>query len=475
MREKVYRYIKKFNMLEPDQKVVVGVSGGADSMVLIHLLSRMGDLLPLTLFVAHVDHGIRGQLAREDAAFVEAFCKEQGLEFFLKETRVPHLAREWGLSEEQAGRRVRYEFFEEVRSKVGGHRIATAHHRDDQAETILYNLIRGAGLDGLSGMKPLRDGIIIKPLLGISRQEIEDYCHIHGLEYREDHTNEEVIYTRNRIRHRVIPMIEEDFNPNFSQALVRMGDILRDDQEFLNIYSHDIFHRIAQEGDNEIRISLSDFIQCPKAVQSRVLRRGIELLKKNLTGIEYIHIEGVLHLAQNSQVGSVLDLPEGIRVAKDYEYLVLYREEGHKIPGQAILDFQYELGIPGRAIIPQLKVEILAEDLGDWPKAPRMGPPVLDKDNRCIYIDAGTIGHSLYVRNRRDGDRFKPLGMGGTKKLKDFFIDNKVPRHKRDGIPLVVDSNNIIWVAGYQISDDYRITKDTKRVLKLEIKDLSKD
>lgn len=465
MLEKVLEYIKKHNMLEPGHKVVVAVSGGADSLALIHLLCRMRKYIPLTLYVAHVNHGLRGQAAREDARFVENMAREWGLEYFLKEAKVAELAQKWGVSEEEAGRKVRYDFFKEVLHQVGGHKIALAHHRDDQAETILHNIIRGTGLAGLSGIKPVRDGIIIRPLLEISRKEIEDYCHEHSLKYRIDHTNEEVIYTRNRIRHMVIPLIEEHFNPNFSNSLVRMGDILRVDEDFLDHYSRQVFDTITRHKDNEVKISLLDFLKCHMAVQARVIRLGLELLKEDLVGIEHVHIEGVLDIALNSNVGATLNLPHGLKARKDYDYLVL--SIGKAAEGEDLVpvpDFLYELPVPGEVFIPELGVKILAQPEEEY--------TVLNRGKKCIYIDAEAVqGDKLFVRNRRNGDRFKPLGMKGTKKLKDYFIDNKIPRHKRDSIPLVVDRDNIIWVVEHQISQDYRVTRDTKRLLRLEIKE----
>ena len=461
MFNRVYEYIQKHNMLKPGDGVVVGVSGGADSMALIHLLCRMREYIPMALYVVHIDHGIRGEAAKEDALFVETMATEWGLDFFLKEASIPRLAKEWSLSEEQAGRKVRHEFFEEVRQRVKGHKIALGHHRDDQVETILFNIIRGSGLAGLSGMEPVRDGIIIRPLLEVSRREIEAYCHREGIGYRHDHTNEETIYTRNRVRHMVIPMIEEHFNPSFSASLTRMGDILREDEAFLRDYSRDVFDRVARLKENEVAFGLRDLDQYPDAIRRRLLREGFLQLKKNLVDIHHIHIDGILDLVKNSQVGSTLDLPENIRARKDYEDLILYRDDSAEdLP---VSDFEYRLKIPGTTPIPQLNMSITLEELTD------LG--VLNGGNECIYIDADRVKSELYVRNRRDGDRFKPLGMRGTKKLKDFFIDRKVPRHKRYSIPLVVDRNNIVWVVGYQMSEDYKVTHKTKRLLKMEIRE----
>ncbi|HZJ56640.1 MAG TPA: tRNA lysidine(34) synthetase TilS [Clostridia bacterium] len=463
MLNKVLDYIQEYDMLEPGDRVVVGVSGGADSVALIHLLWRMREFIPMNLYVAHVDHGIRGEAAREDALFVEAMATEWGLDFFLKEASVPDLVKEWGVSEEQAGRRVRHEFYREVRQRVGAQRIALGHHRDDQVETILYNIIRGSGLAGLSGMDPVRDGIIIRPLLGVSRQEIEDYCHREGLGFRHDHTNEETIYTRNRVRHMVIPMIEEHFNPNFSAGLTRMGDILRDDEEFLRSYSEDAFSRVAKFHGTEVRYSLGGFRKYPKAIKRRLLRDGLLRMKKNLVDIHHIHIDGIMDLAEGSEVGSSLDLPDNFKARVDYNDLVLYRNHGVREEDLPVPDFEYELKNPGRTHIPQLGMAITLQEVTDF--------KVLNGDYGCIYIDADSIQGGLYIRNRRDGDRFRPLGMSGTKKLKDFFIDRKVPRHKRDSIPLVVDRNNIIWIAGYQMSEDYKVTHNTKRLIRMEIEE----
>ncbi|NLJ40278.1 MAG: tRNA lysidine(34) synthetase TilS [Clostridiales bacterium] len=465
MVEKVLRYINKYNMVEPGQGVVVGVSGGADSLALIHLLCQIRNRISISLYIAHVNHGLRGQEAVDDAEFVRAIAERWDLKFFLKEARVSELAKEWSLSEEQAGRRVRYDFFHSVLREVRGHKIALAHHSDDQAETIMHNIIRGTGLSGLSGMEPVRDGSIIRPLLCVSRGEIEDYCRQNGLEYREDRTNLDTIYTRNRIRGILIPLIEEQFNPNFSQSLLRMGDILGEDEEFLAKHAEKIFNSLARHGDNEVRFSIEGLKECPKAIRRRVLRRGLERLKKDLTNIGYVHIEALLRLIWDSQAGSRINLIEGLVARKDYEELVLYFDSaGCRQRPLPVPDFEYELDIPGVAIIPQLNLVITVEGIEP--------PRVLDQGDGCIYIDEEAIKNGLTVRNRRDGDRFRPLGMSGTKKLKDYFIDQKVPRDKRDSIALVVDEDNIIWVAGYRMSEDYRIKKDTKKVLKIEVKDL---
>lgn len=455
--DRVLEYIKKFNMIESGDKIVVGVSGGADSLALLHILNEIKNLFPLELVVAHVHHGLRGKEADSDAEFVEGICRDWQIPFYIKKADVRKLASSWGLSEEEAGRKVRYDFFEDLLKEIGGQKIALAHHRDDQAETILYNLIRGTGLKGLQGMKPVREGKIIRPLLQISRRQIEAYCREKNLKYRVDSTNEEIVYTRNRIRNVLIPYIQKNFNPNFSDSLVRMGDIIREEEEFLSQYSNQQFDKWAVASDGEVKIPIDFFSSSPKAVSRRIIRLAIGKLAKSMADISFAHIEEVLNMALYSSTGSTLDLPGTLKAKIDYEALVIFdAKENFDIP-----PFQYPISIPGKLYIKELELEIVCQQVEK--------PDVLNKGIWCIYVDKDKIQGSLAVRNRRDGDRFQPLGMNGSKKLKDYFIDRKVPRSERDAIPLVVDGNNIIWVAGHQINENYKVTRNTKNILQLKI------
>lgn len=455
--DRVLEYMKKFNMVESGDKIVVGVSGGADSLALLHILNKIKDDFSLELAVAHVHHGLRGEDADKDAKFVEGICRDWQIPFYIKKADVRKLASKWGLSEEEAGRKVRYDFFEQILKEIKGQKIALAHHRDDQAETILYNLIRGTGLKGLQGMKPVREGKIIRPLLQVSRQQIEAYCRENNLEYRIDLTNEENIYTRNRIRNVLIPYIQENFNPNFSENLVRMGDIIREEEEFLSHYSNQLFQKWAKALDGEVRIPIDFFISNPKAISRRVIRLAIEKLVESMADISFIHTEEVLNIALYSSTGSMVDLPKNLKAKKDYEAIVIFDDR----KSRDIPSFQYPIAIPGKLYIKELDMEIVCQQVEK--------PDVLRKGIWCIYIDRDRIQGELVVRNRRDGDRFQPFGMKGTKKLKDYFIDRKIPREERGAIPLVVDDRNIIWVVGHQINDQYKVTQNTKNVLQFKI------
>jgi len=457
MLDRILQYMKKYNMVEPGDKIIIGVSGGADSLALLNIFHEIKALFSLQLVAAHVHHGLRGKDADADAEFVEQICRDWQIPFYLKRADVRKLAADWGISEEEAGRRVRYEFFDQLLRDLNGQKIALGHHRDDQAETILFNLIRGTGIKGLQGMKPVREGKIIRPLLQISKEEIEQYCYEKGLKFRVDATNEENVYVRNRIRNVVIPYIKKHFNPNFSDSLVRMGDILAEEDQFLSCYTEELFNKWATISAGEISIPLEFLNDCCKAIRRRVIRLAVERMAGSMKDISYTHIEQILNIALDSSVGSMLDLPGNLRVKKDYEMLCFSSSKN----SDSFSAFQYPIPVPGRVHIEDLNVEITCRRVDR--------PDVLNRGPWCIYIDSDKIKGSLWVRNRRDGDRFQPLGMKGTKKLKDYFIDRKIPRDQRDAIPLVVDESNIVWVAGYQLNDNYKVTPNTTNVLELKI------
>jgi tRNA(Ile)-lysidine synthase len=267
MLQRVLQTIQTYRMLSPGDKVVVGLSGGADSVALLHILKELQNgPLNINLYAAHVNHGIRGVHAREDAIFAHNLCKEWGIPFFLEEADIPSLARSMNQSEEEVGRQIRYGFFREVAEKVNGNKIATAHHKNDQAETILHNLIRGTGMQGLTGIQAVSDGVIIRPLLEITKQQILEYIALHELPYQEDATNEDSTYTRNRIRNQLIPSLEKDFNPDIVDSLVRMSGILREEEEFLADYTMDLYQKYTRSYLNKLILDLKSFSFCHLAI-----------------------------------------------------------------------------------------------------------------------------------------------------------------------------------------------------------------
>jgi tRNA(Ile)-lysidine synthase len=461
MLKEVLHTIHKHKMLSLGERVLVGLSGGPDSVALLHLLKQLQQTMGITLFAAHVHHGIRGTEADQDADFVVQLCQQWDVPLFIERFSVPELAREMGVTEEEAGRMVRYRFFDQVLQKVEGHKIALGHHRDDQAETILHNILRGTGMQGLRGMKPVRNRKFIRPLLNVTRSDIERYCRDNGLGFRIDATNRDTGYTRNRIRYQLIPYIQKNFNPNFVDALIRMGTLIGDEEEFLDSYCREQYEEMTVfvDQDNEVRIDLKAFMSCHVAVRRRILRMALRHLR-GLEDVQANHIDSVLNMLLNSSTGSQIQLPGKIVVYKDYEHVVL----SYDITMNREISYQYHLNIPGRAVIKENNMEISARNV--------QSQEVSFLSPWCIYIDSDVIKGKLRVRNRKKGDRFKPFGMEGVKKLKDYFIDNKIPRRERDCIPLVTDEQNIIWVVGWQIHQDYRITESTRNIVELSARSL---
>jgi tRNA(Ile)-lysidine synthase len=458
--EKVLDTIKKYNMLCSGDNVVVGVSGGADSMALLHILKRFEQYLDIKVCVAHIHHGIRGQDADKDAEFVHQISKEWGIPFFLKKADIPALSEKWHMSEEETGRWVRYSFFEEVCHDTGANRIALAHHKDDNAETILHNIIRGSGLNGLAGIRAVRDEHVIRPLIEIGRAEIEEYCKEYDICFRHDYTNDDIKYTRNRIRHQLIPYIQENFNPNFTDTLIRMGHIAADDDDFLMDYARGELVKQAIVEDNDIRLPLDILLQMPTAIQRRMIR----LAAMHLMGRDYVlelrHIDSIIDLVRCSQVGAVIHLPLELRAIKEYNFFVL--RKGVSDGKVCIPPFIYELNIPGEIFVKEIGMMLSAQ------RVPEMNKGLCSPWH--VYIDADSISPPLIIRNRLKGDKFNPLGMKGSKKLKDYFIDRKIPREQRSKVPLVVSGQHILWVVGYQISNSARIQKGTQNIVALEAK-----
>ncbi|MCS3917598.1 tRNA(Ile)-lysidine synthase [Caldanaerobacter subterraneus subsp. tengcongensis MB4] len=454
MIEKVLRTIEKYNMIEKDDKIVMGISGGPDSLCMLDVLFNLKGKFNLKLYVVHVNHMIRGEDAKKDAEFVEKLCKDLDLPFFLFEENIPYLAKKMGLSEEQAGRYVRYKAFEETLKRVGGNKIAVAHNKNDVAETVLLNILRGTGLRGLIGIKPV-NGNIIRPLIEIERREIEKYLKDKNLHPRIDHTNYEDLYTRNKIRLKVIPYIEEVFKIDLVENLSRMAAILLEEDDYLEAKCEEVFNQICEINGEEIKVDVDALKSQHTAIKRRLVRRMYFYVKGETDGLEYGHVEDVLNLL-DKPTSSKIDLPFEIEALKMYNNLVIRKKKTKEK-----VKFKEVLKIPGVTTI---------EGIGKF-KAYVVDISQVDDFNKGEYIkffDYDKIKGEIVVKSREDGDRFSPLGMRGTKKLKEFFIDEKIPREERDYIPLVAIGKEIVWVVGYRMSEKFKVDKNTSKVLVIE-------
>ncbi len=460
MKNKVENTIKKHNLIDKEDNVLLGVSGGPDSMALLNILYELNETFKCNLYVAHINHGIRGEEADKDEVYVERYCRKFNIPFYLKRVNMNEYAKKHKLSSEEAGREIRYKFFEEILIQLGGGKIAVAHNKNDQAETLIMRFIRGTGLDGLKGMK-YKNSNIIRPLLDISRNEIEKYCDLNNINPRIDRSNLETIYERNKIRLELIPYLEKNFNTGIIDTLVRTSKVMQEDSYFLNEYAKTAYEEVVfKEQPNNIMLINEKFTKLNYAIKCRVLRRTIKKINGHLKGIEEKHVSSIIDLSSDCTTGKRIYISSKIIARICYNYLVIEKD------GSKHKDSEFNVMLNNEGIT-------WIEELDSFFEARVVTTQDFDLKIESKFIkkfDYDKVRGSLFVRNRRKGDKFIPIGMKGSKKIKDFFIDEKIPREEREKIPLVVNDEDILWVVGYRISEKYKITDTTKRVLILEYK-----
>lgn len=462
MITRVLSTIRKNNLIKNGDCIVVGVSGGPDSICLLHVLWSLRNDLNLKLVAVHINHMLRGDESYRDEEFVKSFCKKLGVELKSIRVDINKAARQKGMSLEEAGREERYRNFEMVADSIGADKIAVAHNKNDQAETVLMNIIRGTGLDGLKGMDYIR-GRIIRPLLDIERSEIEAYILEKKLETVIDSSNLEKIYARNKIRLDVIPNIDNLFGCSLVKSIDRMSRLIKDDMDFIDGKVKKAYcDAVLRKENEEVELLLRKIKKMHIAIKRRVIRKAIEEVKGNVKGIESIHIENILEMINSGKVGSKIDLP-GIKAARTYESIRFYNKE------RLTESFSFEavLNIPGITEVGDGKYCIEASVINEFDFSDFKG---IKGSSLIQFFDYDKMIEGINIRKRKEGDLFKPINSNGTKKLKEYFIDNKIPRELRDNIPLIAKGNEIVWIIGYKISDKFKVTENTKKVLKLNYK-----
>ena len=445
--------IAAHRMIAPGDVVLVGVSGGPDSTALLHALHALRRALRCRLRACHVHHGLRGREADADARQARALARSLRIPFTEHRVEVRAHARTHGLSIETAARQLRYGVLSDVADRVGATRIATGHNADDQAETVLLNIVRGAGPAGVAGIPPVR-GNLVRPLIGVTRAEVEQYCHAQGLSYRLDRSNLDTQHTRNRIRLEILPMLRQ-VQPQVDSALRRLAAILREENEYISEQARQALREIGSQRPGEIGLARGRVGSLPRALQRRVLRAAIAVLKGDELDLPLERIDAIAALAVSGRTGSVVELPDGLVAELTYGELTIK-------PAAAKPDAsagEWPLPVPGRVSIPELGVEISAA------RSRARRPP---SDPDMALLDAGSTAVPLTVRTWRKGDRFTPLGVRGSVKLHDFFINAKVPRAERESVPIVTSGGVILWVAGHRIDDHYKVTGKTTRTIRLQ-------
>lgn len=458
MIEQVKKTVQKYHMLRQGDGVVVGVSGGPDSICLLHLLNSLKEFYGIRLHAAHLNHLLRGQASDEDAKYVRDFCERLDIPFHLKEVDVKHISKQQGISEELAGRQERYRFFFEIARKVGANKIAVAQNINDQAETMLMRFIRGSGPEGLGGIKPVRGDGVIRPLIEVERKAIEEYCRRYQLNPHIDETNLKPLYTRNKIRLKLIPDILNEYNPGFVTTAAVTADIMREDNDFFESYiSNTIEGQLSLEKD-KVWLSAAFLLEQHPAIQRRVIRKAIEKIKGDTRNIEYKHVNEILAMVGKQCTGLSMDLPDGLRAEIVYGTLYI-----HTSPKKEMGKFKYPLYPNTKTFVKQINAIVTTRLIN------HQALKQIKQNKYMKAFDYNQLNEELYIRNRMPGDRFMPLGMTGTKKLKDFFIDLKIPREERDQIPLIATKNDIVWVVGYRMNEKYQCTEHTKDILIIEI------
>ena len=455
--------ISRYRMFVPGDAVLVAVSGGADSVALVHLLYALADEYSLNLAVAHLNPSLRGAESDRDAGFVADLAGRFNLTLFLEKKDVPALQRHWRLSPEEAARRARYEFYDAVASQNHFTKVALGHHADDNAELILMNLLRGSGPLGLSGISPVRGDRYVRPLIGLKRSEIIDYIVQRKIAFVADSSNADTAYRRNKIRHDLIPELEKSYNPAIVDSLNRLGEIMQAEDQWIANAIEPVFDDcVLEKGSNRISLALPQINAVDLAVGRRIIRTAILGVKKDLRRISFVHIDAIVELAQKAQAGVRLDLPEGLRVIKDSETLTIIKMGPET--SVDVVPYRYTLTGEGTTFIAEADTAIKLVEIG-VDEVPDFG----EAGNSRAFFDLDRLQFPLVVRNFQPGDRFSPLGLDGTQKLKKFFCNHKIPARQRQRCPLLLSAGKIIWVAGHRIDNSVRLSARTRRVLMAEL------
>ncbi|MGD8625814.1 MAG: tRNA lysidine(34) synthetase TilS, partial [Anaerolineae bacterium] len=467
--DRVRHLVEEYGLLEPGETVVVGVSGGPDSLCLLHLLCRLAADYDLDLHVAHLHHGLRGSEADDDAQYVRTLAADWRLPVSVERLDLPALAADQGLAFEEAARRARYAFLGRVAQQVGARTIAVGHNADDQAETVLMHWIRGSGLAGLRGMLPRTslahyrllagdwpsaDLDLVRPLLEIPRADIETYVDYYGLQPRFDRSNLDTTYFRNWLRHEVIPLLEEH-NPNLREVIRRSAQVLSDEYALLRNLLAETWPRVVlEEGDGRIVFDLAAWRELPTGLQRSTLREAIHRLRHSLRNINFVHVENALHVARDGTSGNQATLPRGLVLALGYErFTIAGVDAPQPLPDWPLLrpgTGPQAVRLPGSTPLTD----------SDWLLRARLMdraalPPGWEenRDPWRAFLDARRVHHPR-LRTRRPGDRFQPLGMGGhSVKVADFLTNAKVPRAVRDRLPLLVADEGLAWICGHRLDE----------------------
>lgn len=459
--EKFVRAVDLHAMICDGDRVLVALSGGADSVALLHLFLDLQSRIEFDICAAHLNHGLRGKESMEDERFVKELCQKFAIPCITTREDIQKKAKENRTSLEVAGREARLVFLKKTSEKVKANKIAFGHTMNDQAENVLFRMMRGSGTKGLSSMRPL-EGSMIRPLLTISRKEIESYLHCKQSSFRTDSSNDDMRFTRNKIRHNLIPFLREQFNPQIVETLSRMATVLSEEDVFLDAVISGIIVKEARIKNGRADISVEILKYLPPALSRRLIRRILQIVRGNLRRITFKDIENIREFLIKSYGNRSALLPPGLSV-RIYADTINFSLSSQ--PDSPHREFQEILKTEGITEIPEQEFSIEAKIL----KREDFSNDLKSCCKEKAFLDFDKTGEELFVRSIKKGDIFQPLNAPGKKKISDFFIDKKVPREKRKEIPIIASKKQIAWVAGHQIDDRCKVDNKTSRILKLKL------
>ncbi len=451
MYRKILDFIRRNRLFDPGDRVIVALSGGADSVCLLVVLNKLKGELGIELKAVHVHHGLRGAEADRDSEYAEELSQKLGVPFVCRRVDAALYARKHGMSVEEAGRYLRYEIFERERLDFEGTKVAVAHHADDQAETILYNLFRGTGLKGLGGIRPVRDRIV-RPLLSVGRDEILAYLNENGISYCEDSTNFSSDYVRNRLRGQILPSVKEQINSRAAENILRAGELAAKADAYLENQAERILKEFGIWEKQEDGTCLAcgtgaeELLEEEDIIRNYVIRRMIRSVNESMKDITITHVESAAALLSGPD-GRQVDLPYELAAVRKFGKLWIRRKKKENIGDNERV-----------SKLPKLDFAVFPYKKGQE----------IPKNGYTKWFDYDKIKCTLSVRYRKTGD-YMTLAGGGKKSIKAFMIDEKIPREIREKIPLVTDGSHVLWVIGYRISEYYKITEDTKTVIQMRL------
>lgn len=467
---RIYQTIQQYHMISPGDRIIAGVSGGADSVCLLRALESYRRQVPFTLFVVHVEHGIRGEESLADAAFVKELCEALAIPFYMEAVDVTVYAREHRMTVEEAGRSVRYDCFEKLRVQLGAQKIAVAHNQNDQAETVLWNLVRGSGLKGLGGILPVRDQII-RPLLFLGRPEIEAILKELGQPWRTDRTNLETDYTRNRLRQEILPQLEQSLNLQAVRHIAQAAHRLQEAEQYIEKQTEEAAKKsIAIRKDGSVALLLEVYERQEELIRKELLKRALESMSggNGRKDIGSVHLEQLARLAKKD-CGRETQLPGGIRAVR--ENGCIHFQKCGKVRKMAQ---ETNLGREICRVEPGMDVQLDGRRIKTsvFENSPRLWDEI-QQENKCTkWLSYDTIYSNVCLRTRRSGDYLIVNAQGGRRKLKDYLIDQKIPKEERETLWLLADGSHILWVVGWRISEAAKVRQDTKKILKIQIEEV---